>query len=122
MAESSPVVLSPQGLDTFMTRMLRSRISRRVITEQHIALTQQFRERQRKGKGTPDDEERRVGVVDTRLNAADVVRKCASLLKQRGGPEGTVLVVLEGQLDTTFAYIPGHLECVLLVRLFHDAV
>lgn len=116
-----------------MHRMLRSRISRRVITgklpfffylssvsttiatnpcsslsEQHIALTSQFRERQR--KGTANEVERRVGVVDTRLNAAEVARKCAELIAGRGGPEGMVPVVLEGELEATFAFIPEHLE------------
>lgn len=101
--------------------MLRSRISRRVITEQHIALTRQFRDRQRrqsegdrgKGKGrafaTAGDEDK-VGIVDTHLNAADVVRRCESLIKRRGGPEADVEVRLEGQLDDTFAYISEHLE------------
>lgn len=104
--------LPPQQLDMIMTRMLRSRISRRVITEQHIALTSQFRERQRnkgKGKGRAEDE-LRVGVVDTKLNAAEVVNKCVELIKGRGGAEGTVPVDLEGDLDASFAYIPEHLE------------
>lgn len=106
-----------------MVRMLRSRISRRVITEQHIALTQQFRERQRrhphdlaaggKGKGKArhsDTDADKVGIVDTHLNAADVVRKCEELIKRMGGIEADVQVRLEGQLDDTFAYISEHLE------------
>lgn len=96
-----------------MLRMLRSRISRRVITEQHIALTQQFRDQQQrtaKGKEREVEEETRVGLVDTKLNAADVVRKCGRLLKLRKGPEGTVPIVIEGDLDVSFAYIAEHIE------------
>lgn len=94
-----------------MVRMLRSRISRRVITEQHIALTSQFRERQRsKGKRRAGIDEQRVGIVDTHLNAADVVRKCEELIARRGGAEATVPINLEGALDESFAYISEHLE------------
>lgn len=101
-----------------MLRMLRSRISRRVITEQHLALTAQFRERQRKGKSRAEggggggavDDETRVGIVDTKLNAADVVRKCAELIKALGGPESEVPIIIEGATERTFAYISEHLE------------
>ena len=96
-----------------MLRMLRSRISRRVITEQHIALTQQFREQQErsaKGKERGPEEETRVGLVDTKLNAADVVRKCGRLLKLRKGPEGDVPIHIEGDKDVSFAYIAEHIE------------
>ncbi|ORY39259.1 branched-chain alpha-ketoacid dehydrogenase [Leucosporidium creatinivorum] len=115
VSESSPFHLPPQDLDTIMVRMLRSRISRRVITEQHIALTSQFRERQRsldKGKGREVDEQR-VGIVDTRLKAAEVVRRCEELIRRRGGAEATVPIRLEGMLEDEFAYIDEHLEFML---------
>lgn len=96
-----------------MTRMLRSRISRRVITEQHIALTSQFRDRQQRlglEGPAPIEEERQVGIVDTRVNAAQVARRCVDLIKLRGGPQAQVPVLLEGELDEVFAYIPEHIE------------
>lgn len=112
VAEASPQQLPPAALDRIMLRMLRSRISRRVITEQHIALTQQFRERQRKGNDRAvNEEETRVGIVDTKLNAADVVKKCGELMQALGGPESEVPIVVEGATDQTFAYISEHLEC-----------
>ncbi|CEQ38741.1 SPOSA6832_00198, partial [Sporobolomyces salmonicolor] len=82
VSETSPLHLPPAALDRIMLRMLRSRISRRVITEQHIALTSQFRERQRrKGKEKATaEEETRVGSVDTKLNAADVVEPRSFML------------------------------------------
>lgn len=114
IAEASPTQLPPAALDRIMLRMLRSRISRRVITEQHLALTAQFRERQRKGKSRAaedrDEDETRVGIVDTKLNAADVVRKCAELIKALGGPESEVPIIIEGATERTFAYISEHLE------------
>ncbi|GAA5922326.1 protein kinase PKP2 [Sporobolomyces koalae] len=116
VSETSPLHLPPAALDRIMLRMLRSRISRRVITEQHIALTQQFRERQQRTHGAPSllpEEETRVGLVDTKLNAAHVVRKCEQLLRRSKGPEGTVPIVIEGDKDTSFAYIEEHLEFML---------
>ncbi|KWU46884.1 alpha-ketoacid dehydrogenase kinase [Rhodotorula sp. JG-1b] len=117
IAEASPTQLPPAALDRIMLRMLRSRISRRVITEQHLALTAQFRERQRKGKSRAaedrDEDETRVGIVDTKLNAADVVRKCAELIKALGGPESEVPIIIEGATERTFAYISEHLEFML---------
>lgn len=111
IAEASPTQLPPAALDRIMLRMLRSRISRRVITEQHLALTAQFRERQRKGKSrAAAEDETRVGIVDTKLNAADVVRKCAELIKALGGPESEVPIIIEGATERTFAYISEHLE------------
>lgn len=109
-AELDPIHLPPQALDSFMTRMLRSRISRRIITEQHISLTSQFRERERKGKGAIQEEERYVGVVDTKINAAEVLARCMDSMKQRGGPGGLVPVIVEGEVETSFAYLPEHLE------------
>lgn len=91
--------------------MLRSRISRRVVTSQHIALTEQFRARQRaaKDKGkraavastSSAAQEERVGVVETKLTARRVVERCRELLRRRGGPE--VGVVMEGESDVEFA-------------------
>ncbi|GAA5947091.1 hypothetical protein JCM3765_002149 [Sporobolomyces pararoseus] len=116
VSETSPLHLPPAALDRIMLRMLRSRISRRVITEQHIALTQQFRERQQrsaKGKEKETEEETRVGLVDTKLNAVDVVKKCGRLLKLRKGPEGNVPILIEGDKDVSFAYIAEHIEFML---------
>ena len=91
-----------------MTRMLRSRISRRVITEQHIALTAQFRDRQRrardskgKGKAVEEPVSKKVGVIDV-VRPADVVRQCFELIKARGGPEATVPFTLEGDVRASF--------------------
>ncbi len=104
ISESSPLHLRPATLDGFMTRMLRSRISRRVVTSQHIALTTQFRARQH-GKGklpVPNDGmDSMVGVVETKLTAEKVVRRCVEILRRRGGVD--VPVVMEGAKDVEFA-------------------
>lgn len=103
ISESSPLHLRPATLDAFMTRMLRSRISRRVVTSQHIALTTQFRARQGKGKALVAQEgmDNMVGVVETKLTAEKVVKRCVEMLRRRGGVE--VPVVMEGAKDVEFA-------------------
>jgi len=103
ISESSPLHLRPATLDAFMTRMLRSRISRRVVTSQHIALTTQFRARQGRGKpAVPyDGMDNMVGVVETKLTAEKVVRRCVEILRRRGGVD--VPVVMEGAKDVEFA-------------------
>ncbi|KAK4055257.1 putative protein kinase [Microbotryomycetes sp. JL201] len=126
VSEVSPFHLPPQDLDTFMLRMLRSRISRRVITEQHVALTQQFREHRDAlalGRGRYHNwaDHRHVGIVDTSLNVAEVVEYVREFIAGRGGPEAKVPVNIEGELDTRFAYIGEHLE-FMLYELLRGAV
>jgi pyruvate dehydrogenase kinase 2/3/4 len=89
---------------------VRSRISRRVITEQHIALTSQFRDRQHNSSLERQAEDERVGVVDTKINAAKVTKRCTDLVKLRGGLEAEIPVIVEGEVEECFAYIPEHLE------------
>lgn len=90
---------------------MRSRISRRVITEQHIALTSQFRDRQQYPSSSERQaEDERVGVVDTKINAAKVTKRCTDLVKLRGGLEAEIPVIVEGEVEECFAYIPEHLE------------
>ncbi|SCZ90366.1 BZ3500_MvSof-1268-A1-R1_Chr1-3g01944 [Microbotryum saponariae] len=117
ICETSPHHLGPREVDRIMTRMLRSRLSRRVITEQHIGLTHQLRDRQRTGKHAIDLD-RYVGVVDTRIRLIDVVKRCTELIKGRGGPEALVEIKVEGKgVEDEFAYIPEHLEFMLFELL-----
>ena len=111
--------LAPDLLDSFMRRMLISRISRRVLAEHHIALSDSFARR-----GTESDNgERHVGIIYTGLNIKRSVEKCTNLLRrrsQRTGDNHTEVipsgdwpdVVVDGHLHTNFAYIKEHLEFV----------
>jgi len=121
---SSPY-LEPDRLDSFMHRMLVSRISRRVLAEHHIALSRYFSTRQ-DGKRTPEN---RVGVIHLRLPVKDSIEKCARFLRKRAYDaeqdqiEGASAdapwpeVIIEGHLDVTFSYIPAHLEYVVFELL-----
>ncbi|KAH7887716.1 alpha-ketoacid dehydrogenase kinase [Phlebopus sp. FC_14] len=115
--------LPPDALDSFMRRMLVSRISRRVLAEHHVALT--------KSLGTNSlysNEDPHVGIIYTALNLKRSIHKCANFLRKRphsledvnggivsnmGWPE----VIVDGILETTFAYIREHLEYILFELL-----
>ena len=96
-----------------MSRMLISRISRRVLAEHHLALTDDFvNQKKRKDSAT------RVGIINTELMPKEAIEKCARLLEE--APSWAVLadansasrpkIVIEGHLDAKFAYIRDQLE------------
>lgn len=109
---SSPY-LPPDQLDAFMRRMLVSRISRRVLAEHHIALSDIHAGRYQESSGEPH-----VGIIFTGLNVRQSIERCARLLRERplgmdqdriyakGWPE----VVVDGHVDTKFSFIREHLE------------
>ena len=102
-----------------MHRMLVSRISRRVLAEHHIALSEAFMGRGRETNGEPH-----VGIIFTGLNVKQSVERCSKLLSQStlwfcdpqvfdGSETRYPEVHIEGHLNTTFDYIREHLEYVL---------
>lgn len=101
-----------------MHHMLVSRISRRVLAEHHIALSNLYSAQHHGGPAEQD----RVGVIHLRLLVKDCIDKCARYLRRRSldadqdeisGPSAGAPwpeVFIEGHLDTRFSYIPAHLE------------
>lgn len=125
--------LDGKQLDKFMERMLRSRISRRVLAEQHIALSEAlddpFHFFNEPVRGTHSEEEDvedvgdHVGIIYTRLSVASVVNKGVKLLTQmfanvQGvGKDRIPEVKVDGDLKARFAYIPEHLEYIVFELL-----
>ncbi|EPQ59265.1 alpha-ketoacid dehydrogenase kinase [Gloeophyllum trabeum ATCC 11539] len=117
---SSPY-LPPDQLDSFMRRMLVSRISRRVLAEHHIALSEHFARR--------DSRSGDVGIIDTGLNISESVNKCVKFLRDRRfdlEEDGVDMpdqdkewpeVVVEGHLNAKFSYIREHLEYIVFELL-----
>ena len=101
-----------------MRRMLVSRISRRVLAEHHISLSEMY-----ESSPNGSSEEPHVGIIFTGLNVARSIRRCAGLL--RAGRERYQHVqgarwpevVVDGHLDTTFSYIREHFEFVYLLQI-----
>lgn len=122
-----------------MKRMLVSRISRRVLAEHHLALTDGL------ARNDTSPQRAQVGIIHTALDVKASVERCISLLQERpqGADanfetmgEGTLKdspsrsdhrwpeVILDGDLDTRFAYIKEHFEYIVFellknVRLAH---
>ncbi|PFH52750.1 hypothetical protein AMATHDRAFT_73881 [Amanita thiersii Skay4041] len=119
---SSPY-LSPDRLDSFMRRMLVSRISRRVLAEHHISLSNNFAGRHRDSSGEPH-----VGIIFTGLNVKRSVEKCAKLLRKHPISDNNILgdfpnakewpqVIVDGHVQTQFPYIREHLEYIVFELL-----
>ncbi|KAJ7700124.1 branched-chain alpha-ketoacid dehydrogenase kinase [Mycena rosella] len=103
--------LSPDDLDSFMRRMLVSRISRRVLAEHHIALSEiHSGTHASKNLGEPH-----VGIIFTGLHVQRCIEKCAGLLRERGN--GWPEIIVDGHLGTHFAYIKEHLEYIIFELL-----
>ncbi|KAG8908154.1 hypothetical protein FRB99_008697 [Tulasnella sp. 403] len=108
--------LSPDALDSFFRRMLVSRISRRVICEHHIALSDTMADRH------PDGKTGHVGIIYSEINIKATIDKCIDLLKRRprdvtddmelqamgarhGFEENWPIFKIDGHLDTNISYI-----------------
>ncbi|KAH7105664.1 branched-chain alpha-ketoacid dehydrogenase [Auriculariales sp. MPI-PUGE-AT-0066] len=115
--------MEPESLDSFMRRMLVSRISRRVLVQHHIALSDALAGRS--GDGPPQDH---VGIIYTQLSARESIERCAALLRLRPrdiddelGNEAVAPVwpevVVDGHRETKFSYIREHFEYIVFELL-----
>ncbi|KAF9174054.1 hypothetical protein BGX21_001302 [Mortierella sp. AD011] len=103
----------PAGeVDRFMNKMLRSRISRRVLAEQHISLTANY--------NSPNHmmtDRGYIGIIYTHCRPRDIVERTALLAaetcRQATGGLEPPIVMLDGNIDAEFSYIPDHIEYIL---------
>lgn len=112
--------MDTERTDNFLTLLMKTRISRRVIAEQHLSLTETFHSIE----GAANDQ---VGEVFSNLNAKKAVEQCASAIRAFAKDtygEKLPEVTIQGHLDATFTYIPSHLEYILgeLLRNSFQAV
>ncbi|KXJ92474.1 branched-chain alpha-ketoacid dehydrogenase [Microdochium bolleyi] len=109
--------ISPHEVTRFLDTHLRTRIGTRLIAEQHIALHySSVPHFDPAASPTPCPEHPSyVGVIDTALCPAAVVESCANFvaeiceLKYGVRPKW----VIDGEPDTTFAFVPMHLEYIV---------
>ncbi|AEO56825.1 hypothetical protein MYCTH_2302183 [Thermothelomyces thermophilus ATCC 42464] len=104
-------------LDKFMNTILRSRISRRVIAEQHLALTETFHAPWF-FPGAKLSETEFIGEVFLKCIAKDVVSRCGKavreILQRAYGPDVQLPEIhIDGHLDANFPYILSHLEYII---------
>ncbi len=103
-------------MDGFVHGMLRARISRRVIAEQHLALTETFNLPWHVPQTSSEHDF--VGEVLLRCNAKDVVERCGKvaqeLCKSIDGAGPIVPdIKIRGHTDATFPYVLSHLEYII---------
>ncbi|KAK1833340.1 pyruvate dehydrogenase [Podospora conica] len=104
-------------LDKFMNTILRSRISRRVIAEQHLALTDTFHAPWF-SPGAKLSESEFIGEVFLKCVARDVIARCGAatrdILARAYGPSIPLPEIrIDGHLDASFPYILSHLEYIV---------
>ncbi|KAI1147520.1 branched-chain alpha-ketoacid dehydrogenase [Nemania diffusa] len=104
-------------LDRFMNTILRSRISRRVIAEQHLALSETFNS-DWFSPGAKLSESEFIGEVFLKCVARDVVERCGhaaqDLVRSAYGPDAAVPEIrIDGHLNVTFPYILTHLQYII---------
>ncbi|KAJ5379494.1 hypothetical protein N7509_012613 [Penicillium cosmopolitanum] len=130
-------LMPPDDMDRFMNTLLRARISRRVIAEQHLALTDTFNSPWH----FPDSHERTdmnadfVGEVFLKCKAKEVVERCGKvaqeLMRQTSQSAQIPAINVRGHVDATFPYILSHLEYIIgellrnsvqaVVEKYHDS-
>ena len=105
--------MDPQEADRFMNETLQSRIGRRVLAEQHIALSSVF-------DGTRVHPDGWIGIVNTNCKALAIVEKCAhlasTLFRETYGVEAP-RVTIDDSLKAGFTYIPDHIEYIVFELL-----
>ncbi|EGY13700.1 kinase [Verticillium dahliae VdLs.17] len=109
--------ISPADVTTFLDQHLRARIGTRLVAEQHIALHYSSQPHfNPDASPTPClDHPSFVGVIDTALRPADIIQSQAEFVAEicelRYGTRPQLII--NGDPDTTFAYVPMHLEYII---------
>jgi len=102
-------------MDAFVNGTLRARISRRVIAEQHLALTDTYNSPGHSPH--PSSENDFVGEVLLRCNAEEVIQGCGKFAQQvcRDATPGIAVpeINVRGHLKATFPYVLNHLEYIV---------
>ncbi|KAK3899464.1 branched-chain alpha-ketoacid dehydrogenase [Staphylotrichum tortipilum] len=109
--------ISPTEVTRFLDEHLRARIGTRLVAEQHIAL--HFSSAAHSGLTTnhtpPPEHPSYIGVIDTALRPAATVDSCggfvADICELNYGVRPRWII--DGEPDTTFAFVPMHLEYII---------
>ncbi|TEY73285.1 hypothetical protein BOTCAL_0080g00130 [Botryotinia calthae] len=105
--------ISPSEVTRFLDEHLRARIGTRLIAEQHIALHLSSQPHQ---MGHSEVEPSSyIGVIDTALNPASIVNSCGNFVSEICELKYGVRPswVIDGEPETTFAFVPVHLEYII---------
>ena len=104
--------INPVEVTRFLEEHLRVRIGTRLIAEQHIALHMESQPEARNENLSPPHY---IGVIDTALCPADIVRSCeehvSEICELKYGVRPSLII--NGQPQATLAHVPVHLEYIL---------
>ncbi|TDZ53152.1 [3-methyl-2-oxobutanoate dehydrogenase [lipoamide]] kinase [Colletotrichum trifolii] len=109
--------INPAQVTRFLDEHLRARIGTRLVAEQHIALHYSSQPHfDPASSPTPCPEHPTyIGVIDTALKPAHIVESCAGFVADicelRYGVRPQLII--DGEPDTTFAFVPMHLEYIV---------
>ncbi|KAL8816924.1 MAG: hypothetical protein Q9223_004153 [Gallowayella weberi] len=108
--------ISPRDITYFLDEHLRARIGTRLIAEQHIALhLSSTPHNGGASKSQEHDQSSYIGVIDTALRPAEIVRHCEAFVGEicelKYGVRPTV--VINGQSDARMTHVPTHLEYII---------
>ena len=109
--------IAPDIVTRFLDEHLRARIGTRLIAEQHIALhlSSQCHDTSKTFSAADPAATSHIGVIDTALRPADIVRQCEAFVGEicelKYGVRPTV--VITGEAETRIAHVPTHLEYIL---------
>ena len=109
--------IAPDVVTRFLDEHLRARIGTRLIAEQHIALhlSSQAHRNTTSTSHPHLDNSTQIGVIDTSLKPAEIVRQSESFVGEicelRYGVRPTVAI--NGQPEIRIAHVPTHLDYIL---------
>jgi signal transduction histidine kinase len=117
--------MTNHDMAVFLDDMIKARIGIRLIAEQCITLIQHSQSHSTTVQLSNDhgnnkaDTNCTIGIIHTQLNPYQIIRNCsdfvAELCEFNYGQSAETFIT--GHLDTTFTYIPVHLEYILMELL-----
>ncbi|KAJ6016086.1 hypothetical protein N7540_010677 [Penicillium herquei] len=114
--------ISAEDVTRFLDTHLRARIGTRLIAEQHLALhftsqpvVNKSSEKNKKSTADNSGPSNYIGVIDTALQPARIIRSCEDFVSEICELKYGVRPRLEigGDPDATFAHIPVHVEYII---------
>ncbi|KAL3896694.1 MAG: hypothetical protein SGCHY_003910 [Lobulomycetales sp.] len=105
--------MNPHQADKFLSDMIKSRIGRRVIAQQHMAYSEEWYGDREKVDGI-------IGLVHTDMSAYRTVQKVCNLVGKLFREQYHISppkVIIDGHKDASLTYIPRHLEFILFETL-----
>lgn len=100
--------MSSEEISAFLDSAIRNRLAVRLLAEQHIAISRDLQQPELASKD-------HIGVVELNCSPTKMIRMVSSFVTELceatlgAAPE----VIIDGEVDATFAYIPVHLEYIL---------